>query len=374
VPPTPPPEDCASNNNVDPVTGLACVPLVQDLRELHITKSSDASGIVKVGDTVTYTVTAKNIGPGDYTADVPAIVVDDLTGVLDDGSYNGDASATVDGALSYSEPQISWSGALASGDSVTISYTVTVTGDGDLDMLNVAFSPLPLDGDCVGEGTCPVPTECVDGADPVTGQPCAVADTPLPGLYVTKNVDKTAASAGDRLTFTVTMTNTGNVDFTTGEPAVLTDDLSGVLDDAAYNGDAQADLAGDLSYTDGVLTWSGALTVGQTVTITYSVTVSSSKTGDDRLNNVASIPDGITPHYPGGVCPNGEATCEPPSPQAITVGDINREAPPANNGGGGSLPNTGVAALTMGLVALLLLIGGGLLMVAARRRRQGERG
>ncbi|MCM2394059.1 DUF11 domain-containing protein, partial [Streptomyces albipurpureus] len=55
------------------------------LRALTLTKSSGISSAgVSAGDTVTYTVTAKNIGTADYTESVPAVVSDDLAGVLDD--------------------------------------------------------------------------------------------------------------------------------------------------------------------------------------------------------------------------------------------------------------------------------------------------
>ncbi len=369
-PPTPPASDCAANKNVDPATGLPCVPVSQDLRELQITKSSDAAGIVRNGDVVTYTVTATNVGPGDFTDDDPAVVVDDLTGVLDDATYGDDAAADADGTLDYTAPQVSWVGALASGRSVTITYTVTVTGQGDLGMLNMAFAPPPLDRECAATGTCPPPDadDCIDGADTATGQPCTKTETPLPGLYVTKQVDKTSATGGDVLSFTVTMTNTGRVDFTTSDPAVLTDDLTGVLDDAGYNGDVAADRDGELSYASQTLTWSGALPVDATVTMTYSVTVSKQAIGDDRIDNIASLPDDITPHYPNGQCPDGTAQCDPPSPQAITVSDIHRDAPPA-----GSLPNTGTDTLgQLRAAGLLLLFGLALLFADQRRRRRGH--
>jgi LPXTG-motif cell wall-anchored protein len=105
-----------------------------------------------------------------------------------------------------------------------------------------------------------------------------------------------------------------------------------------------------------VLSWAGPLPVGDSVTITYTVTVNTSKTGDGQLLNVVTTPDVLS------------ANCGPDSsdPQCRTATPVTFPTPPANNGGG--LPNTGVAALTMGLIALLLLAGGGLLMVAARRR------
>ena len=75
------------------------------MRRLEITKTS-ATAATRQGDTVTYTVTAQNMGAGDYTAGQPARVVDDLTGVLDDGVYNGDATADVGCDPTYAEPRL----------------------------------------------------------------------------------------------------------------------------------------------------------------------------------------------------------------------------------------------------------------------------
>src|SRR5699024_10326114 len=162
----------------------------------------------------------------------PAVVVDDLSGVLDDATFNGDQAASRDGNLAYAAGQLAWVGALPSGGTVTVSYSVTVTGTGDLDMTNVAFVPPASDEGCDGSGTCPMPDpdECVDGVSTVTGQPCDSTETLLPALYVGKQVDRTSAGPDDVLTFTVAMTNTGGVDFTDADPAVLTDDLAGALD------------------------------------------------------------------------------------------------------------------------------------------------
>ncbi len=85
-----------------------CVPETTEhpVRRLVVTKSSDATAATRQGDTVTYTVTAENVGTGDYTAGQPARVVDDLTGVLDDGTYNDDATADLGDDPTYAEPRV----------------------------------------------------------------------------------------------------------------------------------------------------------------------------------------------------------------------------------------------------------------------------
>ncbi|WP_410594540.1 hypothetical protein, partial [Bacillus sp. SIMBA_074] len=68
-----------------------------------------------------------------------------------------------------------------------------------------------------------------------------------------KTVDSTHSAPGTKLTYTITVTNTGGADYTTASPARFTDDLSAVLDDASYGKDA----TGGATYAAPVLSWSG---------------------------------------------------------------------------------------------------------------------
>jgi large repetitive protein len=74
--------------------------------------------------------------------------------------------------------------------------------------------------------------------------------------------------------YTVTVANSGLTPYL---GATFTDPLTGVLDDAAYNGDAAA-TAGTVSFTTPDLTWTGDVPASGSVTVTYSVTVDSSDT------------------------------------------------------------------------------------------------
>ncbi|MCM2387278.1 DUF11 domain-containing protein [Streptomyces albipurpureus] len=156
-----------------------------ELRMLALTKTSDITAAgVSAGDTVIYTVTAKNTGGADYTETTPAVVTDDLAGVLDDAAYTaGSGSAT--GSDGFMEPIadpdsgiLSWSGPLRAGASVTLTYRVTVGGDGDRTLDNAAFGGL-------AGSVCNSTT----GRD-ATGVPCAAtSDGFAPTL--TKTVDST---------------------------------------------------------------------------------------------------------------------------------------------------------------------------------------
>ena len=268
-------------------TGAGPVGEVEDHRvtvlnpALGLTKTSDATADSGPGDTVTYTVTLTNNGTGAFTAANPARLVDDLTDVLDDAVYQGDATATVDGAAastpSYSEPRIAWSGPLAAGKSVVLTYSVELDGGGDGRVRNTAYVP--------PNGTPNPPTPvCAQ-----TAQPCATTGTELPKLSITKTSNRTQLPAvGQQLTYTVTVTNTGLGDYTAAHPATFSDDLSEVLDDATLT---QADVTssrGTATLTGSTLGWTGTLPAGQSATVTYTLTYTGA--GDQVLTNSACVP------------------------------------------------------------------------------------
>ena len=80
----------------------------------------------------------------------------------------------------------------------------------------------------------------------------------------------------------------------------FTDALAGVLDDAAYNGDAAA-TAGSVSFASPNLTWTGTLAPGATATVTFSVTVSNPDTGNKVLSSA------VTSAAAGSNCAAGSA-------------------------------------------------------------------
>ncbi len=249
---------------------------------LTVAKTSDATASSKPGDTVHYTVTLTNIGSGAYTAANPARLVDDLTGVLDDGTYQADAAATVDGgavtAPTYAAPRVSWSGPLAAGKSVVVTYSVVLGGGGDGHVRNTAFAPLtPTPG--------PTPDCSTPGA-----VPCDTELTELPKLTITKTANRTQLpSVGQTIVYTVTVANTGLGDFTAAHLATFSDDLSAVLDDTQPLLLANITAtSGTATFTSPTLSWSGPLPAGQSATIIYTLTYTG--LGDQQLVNNACIP------------------------------------------------------------------------------------
>ncbi|OIV39468.1 hypothetical protein BIV57_01140 [Mangrovactinospora gilvigrisea] len=237
--------------------------------DLTVTKSSDAKAPVKPGDTITYTVTVANTGSTDYPN---AFITDDLSKELDDAAYNGDATAS-SGTVAYAEPNLRWHGAVPAGQTVTITYSVTVDNPdtGDHQLANTVVGP--ANSDCGPRSSDP---ECSTSDD--------IAD-----LHIHKTSDaKDPVKAGDTVHYTVTVKNTGTADY---PGAKVSDDLSGDLDDAAYNGDAKAS-SGSATYAAPKLNWRGDVKAGQTVTITYSITVNNPDKGDHELANAVVGPDG----------------------------------------------------------------------------------
>ena len=247
-----------------------------------------AGTAVDAGDVLTYTLTAVNTGE---TVLDPVVITDDLSGVLPYATFNADAVATVAGAsagaATLDGTELSWTGALAVGQTVTVTYSVTVSADGVGTVIENAATA----------------TATPPGGSTITPPPgTTINPVNEPGFSVSKSVDPAAGTAvdpGSVLTYTVTGVNTGE---TALHPVVIADDLSGVLAHAEYNDDAIATIGGAAAsaptVAEGRLSWTGALQVGETVTITYSVTVRADA-GGTVLENSAS--GSATP--PGGVPP-----------------------------------------------------------------------
>jgi len=104
----------------------------------EFSKTSDpkSGAAVKPGDTIAYTVTVRQIGE----AATRGTVTDDLSKVLDDATWVGNEKAT-SGTVVRAGNTLSWSGDLAVGQVVTITYSVKVTGNGDKQLRNVVTSP-----------------------------------------------------------------------------------------------------------------------------------------------------------------------------------------------------------------------------------------
>jgi uncharacterized repeat protein (TIGR01451 family) len=285
---TTPGSSCPATGTVPAACTTAVTVLVP---ALTITQAASTSTTTP-GSVIGYTITVANTGQTSYTG---ATVTDDLDGIQDDTTYNGDAAAT-SGTVSYTAPVLTWTGDLSPGDTATITFSATVNNPdmGDKRPINTVTSADP-------GSTCP-PT----GPAPA----CSTAVTVLvPALRITKTASASTTTPGSAVSYTITVRDTGQTSYT---GATVTDDLTSVLDDAAYNANATA-IVGTVSYTAPTLTWTGNLSPGVTATITYSVTVNNPETGNDTLVNT------VTSTAAGSTCP---VTGTLGSSCSVTVGII----------------------------------------------------
>jgi uncharacterized repeat protein (TIGR01451 family) len=134
-------------------------------------------------------------------------------------------------------------------------------------------------------------------------------ETPVQSFNTVKTASSKTVLIGSKLTYSVTLTNTGQVDYTAAAPASFIDNLSNVLTGARYSGDA----TGGALYVGGILSWSGALDVGQTVTVTYSVIATYQQNANRQLQNAV-----VTP-VEGGCSSEPRATVVSPQPDKVPV-------------------------------------------------------
>lgn len=260
------------------------------------------------------------------------------------------------------------------GDTVHYRVTVTNTGQGTLTNLNLTDDKNPTDGAFHVDSLAPgakqsheyqmtlaeslpggsfVNTACGTADTPEDSNiaptiPCDPAGIDIAAYHVAKTANPAAGttlSAGQKVTYTVTVTQRGSA------PAVaaFSDDLTRVLDDAAYNGDATADI-GTVTVAGSRLDWSGTVPVAGVAHITYSVTVKSpQQLGDGSLVNVVS----------SAGC-DDLAACTTTHPVPL---------PPAPVGAG--LASTGgtIGGGILGIAGTLLAAGGVLFLLRRRRSR-----
>ena len=82
--------------------------------------------------------------------------------------------------------------------------------------------------------------------------------------------------------YTTTLTNTGQTPY---DDITMSSDASGLIDDAAGNGDQTATSGSFTIGTTGAV-WTGDIPVGGTVTLAGSVTVNNPDTGDHVLTEI----------------------------------------------------------------------------------------
>ena len=290
---------------------------LRDPDDPSVTTPLDDQAVVAPGAEILYSVTAEPVRYA-HTGEItrPATFwtgrySDDVTGVLDDATID-QATLASDWTPTEESLTLSWAdnGQLWTWDAKNVPIDTTVTtsyvavvkpfddegrpaGDGHL--LNVAFAhdttPPP-----------PFPESCIDANTEL----CSTTEQLVPALRVQKSSDPIRESSllpGESATYTLEFTNGGAIDAEVDH----TDWLGGLLDDAAYNGDAKVE--GDpgltVTYAEPKLAITGTLAPGATATVTYSITVNKPATGDGVLTNFVVPSDEPEPEG----CEDGDLSC-----------------------------------------------------------------
>lgn len=171
-------------------------------------------------------------------------------------------------------------------------------------LANNAGDLLSLDSVPTGPSTAPVSTTTVvnttfgfNGASAIQDAGACLQDA-WRSYDVEKSVSPQPVTAGDVATYTVTVDNTGTLDYAPGA-ASFEDDLSLVLDDGAIVPGTVNASAGTASVAGTTLSWTGPLPAtgpGSTVTVSYQVRVNAPISGDQQLDN------SVVPTGPDGIC------------------------------------------------------------------------
>nr|WP_228495250.1 LPXTG cell wall anchor domain-containing protein [Clavibacter sp. VKM Ac-2873] len=294
-----PPSD--TTVTIDPAPGITVV---------KSASPNDAESFT-VGQEVTYSFVITNTGNTTLT---------DVT--VDEAAFSGTGTLS---EISYPTRT------LAPGEQTTATATYTLT-QADIDAGKVTNS-------ATATGTPPGDTP------PPTSPPSTVEypGDPEPGLSTVKTADRTdVTAAGQVITYSFLITNTGNVTLT---------DVT--VDEGEFSGTGELS---EISYPTRTLA-PGERT---TATATYAVTEADLRNG--VLANTASS---------SGTPPTGPRVESPPSTVQVGVPPILVEPPvPGTPPFLGSLPFTGSEG-TAGILAggLLLLLLGGVLMTVRRRRQ-----
>ncbi|WP_316804251.1 Ig-like domain-containing protein [Pedobacter nototheniae] len=220
------------------------------------------------GQALTYAITLTNNGPSALTTADVVKITDNLPAGFSASTYTP-SSGTYDAATG------NWTGlTLSNGQSVTLSIagTVSATATGSLSNTVSITAPTGI-------------------TDPATGNNSATDVTAINrviDLGLTKTASPKPVVAGQTLTYTITLSNSG-------PSALLTTDLINLTDNLPAGFTATTYTAGTGTFNSANGNWTGlSLTTGQTTTLTIVGAVSATSNG--TLTNTASVtgPTGAT--------------------------------------------------------------------------------
>ena len=272
----------------------------------------------KPGETINYTITAKNTGKEDLTN---VKITDKLPKNYDKASEKVDAPSTITGSIIKNGEVTIAKLPVGTKATIKISYTIKKNIDcGKHIIKNIAHGTTDQDK-----------TEDSSGNNEVT----TIVDVDCkPGYDIEKTVDKTTAKPGETINYTITAKNTGKEDLTNVK---ITDKLPKNYDKASEKVDAPSTITGSIIKNGEVTIAKLPVGTKATIKISYTIkknidcgkhiikniahgTTDQDKTEDSSGNNeVTTIVDvDCKPNVPPTTPPNTPPTT-PPAPTTPSV-------------------------------------------------------
>ncbi len=272
---TPGAEDAASSNNA---LGLTAEPRVDfgvfnaPQTDLSVSKD-DGQTFYLQGGTLVYTIVVSNAGPADV---IGAVVSDNIPAQI--ASWDWACTATSGGAGGCDA---------VSGSTTDFNDTVDLPINGSITYTVTATVDAAATGLLTNTVTVTPPAGVVDTDN--TNNSADDADEPA-SLTITKDDSLTVVAPGSTMTYSVTITNNGNVPLT---------DLT-VVDTLPADLTYQSATPAPSDITGGVLTWDhaslgigGDLAVGASTSLSITVVVNDTPSGT-TLTNTITVTDSVT--------------------------------------------------------------------------------
>ncbi|MED5016381.1 isopeptide-forming domain-containing fimbrial protein [Paenibacillus chibensis] len=245
--------------------------------KINVVKAASTSSVI-LGDTVTYTVTVSNTG----TANATSVV---LTDPLPAGLTAVSGSVTVAGVSKPTYDIVAGAplGTLNFGASIVVTYKATVTS-------------IPASNALVNTANASFSFQSVAGGPTITGvipSNSVTVTVYAPSITLTKTANKTNATVGTALTYTVLVKNSGNI----GAAVTFTDNIptgsTFIAGSFTVNGTAVP--AGNPAAGVAI----GTVAAGATSTVTFSITVNNLPSPSQLVNTASAAftfqpPDGRT--------------------------------------------------------------------------------
>ncbi len=253
------------------------------------------------GDPLTYTLVLTNIGTDNARGTT-------LVDYLSPNLVWADHLTATTGTVSYAGGAVHWQGDVNVFEPVTITFQVTVAK--------------PLPGSTLITNTAWLS----DGVNlPFSISPPVTTTILAPDLRLSsKSASTETVEMGDRLTYTLVLTNVGSLD---ANPVVLLDPIP---PDATYVPGSfwRSSGVGGYSPAGGAITWTGAVSAGVPVTVTFAITVGCPPDPQHPvLTNTAYVEEEmggpVTLEAPASVrLPDLSTSVKQVSPTEVEVGDL----------------------------------------------------